>query len=58
MNDNEQPQLEQHIPCSELDLSMVSGIWKEEKTPDGKTFRTRSTADYDPSKTKLKTFTF
>ena len=58
MNDNEQPQLEQHIPCSEVDVSLITGLWKTDKTSDGKEHRSRQTCDYDPSKTTLKTFTF
>ena len=43
-----------HVPCSELDVSMVSGLWKTDKTKDGKEHRSRHTADFDPSNSSVK----
>ena len=43
-----------HIPCSKVDLSLVSGIWKTETDDNGKEYHVRYTAVFDPANSSVK----
>ena len=47
----------EHIPKSELNLSMVAGIWRDVEM-DGETYKTKEVSRYNPKTTKIKTYSF
>ena len=47
----------EHIPKSELNLSMVSCIWRDVEM-DGDTYKTKEVSRYNPKTTKIKTYSF
>ena len=47
----------EHIPKSELNLSLVAGIWSDVEI-DGKTYKTKEVSRYNPKTTKIKTYSF
>ncbi len=48
---------QQHIPKSELDVSLVSGIWRDVEM-DGETYKTKEVSRYNPKTSKIKRITY